>query len=438
MDRNLTKEAGLVHRTEGSGGRPRYHQVVYRMKADREIFETCIEKGGTFRPSLLQKAFSFAVYEVNGERELKHGFTRPLITTDEVNAFTLHFTFHYTVSDPRALAESVRHDPLAELEQHAVKEIGGWIRRQPWRVIWEQGEEFLSAVRKVPYGEILSTPEEVLNDYAGSWGLRVLRVSVERSLPETAVAPDGTTTVGGEITLRQGVAEEHNSHAISDTKAELDSASELLKKRLEQVRLQGEAEVVVTRAGLEEQQLLLEKRKEKLELELDTELKALGMPIRLMGNLEGIIDRAAARVGSVPQLKRTLEELQGLKREVYLLSSPLAGNDRSLGPLLESNASTLPPARSVRREAGLGSVLEDFQIHLTDLSQKQQSVLVAPVLRILAGVMSGDEEEELEVFQDHLQDALAENLEGLGEETVKCLRRFENISGLKARLGIKG
>lgn len=419
---NLTRKADLVRLADDLGSDPRRHQVVYRKVGQRKKYLVSLPPGTFFRPTLFQRIHNHVVYEVSSESELVHEFSQQFHTHDEKHDFILTFVLIYQVSDPEKLIESVGQDPLRQLEASILREIGGQVSRLPWAVIWKGGHELdreLESLRERG-STVVHNPVQWLSTRSSSWGLTVHRLTVDRALPPDATSPVEDSSIEGERKRRREVAGLGDQAFVEIKKVGIEFEQKACQMQADE-DLQERIRAQELRAVDHKGQLLARSTVE-----------------RLVANLHGILDRTASRVDNIPQLRRTVADLQGLRSELLSLAAPFIEEPPS--PALAAGAApALLTSRTFDNSTGLGKVFDELHLFLPTFPSTLHKPLVAPLLRLLSELFLGEEAaaEDLAAWRQALAEGLEEHCNELDCEQADFVQRMADVENLRHRLGFE-
>ena len=192
---NLTRELRVVEEAQSPDPLPRRYIVVFRRQGEGRTFLQTIPPGGslqkTWKDWLFLKKEHLAAYSVSAENRITHESSRPMESGDQGLEFRLDMRLWFSVADPRRIVEAylggTGGDPLQRLEE----EVGIIARRRANDIEWEEFtdrtadevfEEMGESVREAAFTQ---DERRHLRDFAHEMGIRLLRISLHRSLPDT-------------------------------------------------------------------------------------------------------------------------------------------------------------------------------------------------------------------------------------------------------------
>ena len=177
---NLTFDQSLVRQHVGLDALPGYKVVVFeKLKEGGERFLKVVNRDERFRSfpfdfwNSREKYFSLAV----NESILNYTFEETVTLDDDLRKFTLILHLKYHAGDFRKVAELARQDPLKRLKD----EIGQTLSRSCAQRKWEMIKDRFRELELI----VLNAERARLRQFAGTLGIEINDISLDRRLPVT-------------------------------------------------------------------------------------------------------------------------------------------------------------------------------------------------------------------------------------------------------------
>ncbi len=186
MAENLTRREKLVKLAADLNAVPEYYLVIFKKVGEGLEYRQTLSPGETFKRKLLESHDSFVAYKVPCDQNLRHRFSKKLLTVDS-RGFTLHVTLLYGVSDPQTVVNKIERDPLRRVQEEILRILGSRAVRLDWSVI-KKGARHLEWSL---WHESPTTTNNALQDiqaFAHEQGIGVVNIGIARSLPEDALS----------------------------------------------------------------------------------------------------------------------------------------------------------------------------------------------------------------------------------------------------------
>ncbi len=405
---NLTFDQSLVREHVGLDALPGYKVVVFeKLKEGGERFLKVVNRDERFRSfpfdfwNSREKYFSLAV----NESILNYTFEETVTLDDDLRKFTLILHLKYHAGDFRKVAELARQDPLKRLKD----EIGQTLSRSCAQRKWEMIKDRFRELELI----VLNAERARLRQFAGTLGIEINDISLDRRLPVTEKEVDLARLrasvekekfwIDQDLTsVKDGTLRARN-HALR--KDAIDQKYDLRSLDLDkQLELQ-EKENVVHRAA--QHQKILDGRDEAI--------------ITVIGNV--------ARNTETPTDVREIIEI-GSDINSILQSGQLSAP--APGALPERPATGLLAAGEDRVASLLAFAMREIESSKFTTAQKRS--LTSNIMHLLAEAMLDDEADDalLEKYSKKLSE-LGSSLQFTNAQ-FRLLEKFTNLEQLREQL----
>ncbi len=429
---NLSETQSLLRTHSGLDALPGYVVVVFeKLEHGGAKFAKLVNSDERFKRFFLPFISSpdeyFAV-AVN-QSVLSYQFEAAAKLDNDIREFTLIFNLTYRATDSRKLAELKSQDPLDRLTQ----KIANTIKRSCALRKWDMVKERFRELERI----VLASDRPGLDQYAGSLGLEIISLELDRRLPAEAVVIEETRLkVDTSIKKHELLKTEELEMARTTTSVEeqknifrdraAHARQDELRKRDQKIELDSLNQKFDVEDRTLDRQIQLQDRLNLLHQEAQNrklnEMKtdAIGTAIKNVG--EGINTPAALQDGFnvAQEMSRQWRSDNGTA-----LQNGLPGAAAPLG---------LPAKEDALHSILVQGLGEIGSWHYPDA---QQRALRSAILHIIAEALLS-EDAEAEVMKKY-----ADKLDQLGRDLhppltgtqFRLLKKFKDVEALRTLLG---
>lgn len=182
---NLTRSLRLAYNAPDCSPIPDHDLVIFRKFGPGLEFREVVPIGKRFR----KKFWEFGEFEAFGVRRhsnLSYNFSHPVKHIDPRYRFVLHFRVYYEVESPRRLVEKIESDPLKEIKDQTITLLSHTARHTKWETVLDEVEFERTVLEAKIFSEegIEFSNLERLRQIAEAVGLKIKKISIQRSLPK--------------------------------------------------------------------------------------------------------------------------------------------------------------------------------------------------------------------------------------------------------------
>jgi len=361
--------------------------------------------------TLQDKYFAFAV---TGDPDLRLHVPAPVNMDDHVHSAQLNIDIGYSVTDPRMVVTSRRHDPVRKLREEAARLMQRDVAWRSWNSVRENSHEIA--------GEIVAANRDPLNRFASQYGFRVHDLAMVIRIDDSFIVYKKTEAA---VTLQEEV------HRVT---SEFERAKMSEEARTSELRDQ-QLQMTNVRQQTYKHQLTALAEVQQLERE------HVHSAVRGHKRLEDIYDAAtnAAKQaletigGSIKSPEQLTETLQSFYTAVGQTRALVEGETVSPEVSVEGQ----PPVRRITAgQSGACAVITDMLSHTErmsmDVATKHQ--LQSAILHLIAELMLNGTADAATVtlYGERVGDLRAEA--SLPVDQFDYLKRFADVDRLRAAL----